>query len=56
MVIVLIKTRETHFNPFVTSRPSFDSSAKHNSRPSFVGTSTTGYNSLRGERTNDSSR
>ena len=27
----------------VTSRPSFDSSAEHSSRPSFVGTSTTCY-------------
>ena len=37
-----LDTRDS-FQPFVTSRPSFDSSAEHNSRPSFVDTSTTGY-------------
>ena len=31
------------FQPVVTSRPSFDSSVEHSSRPSFSGTSTTGY-------------
>ena len=41
--------------PVVTSRPSFDSSAKHSSRASFTGASTIGYNGLRGERTNDGS-
>ena len=39
----------------VTSRPSFDSSVEHSSRPSFVGTSTTGYDGSRGEGTNDGS-
>ena len=45
-------TRDS-FQPTVTSRPSFDSSAEHSSRPSFVGTSTTGYDGSRGEGTND---
>ena len=45
-------TRDS-FQPAVTSRPSFDSSAKHSSRPSFVGTSTTGYDGSRGKGTND---
>ena len=35
-------TRDS-FEPVVTSRPSFDSSVEHSSRPSFAGTSTTGY-------------
>ena len=43
------------FQPAVTSRPSFDSSAEHSSRPSFAGTSTTGYDGSRGEGTNDGS-
>ena len=43
------------FRPIVTSRPSFDSSPEHSSIPSFVGTSTTGYNGSRGEGTNDDS-
>ena len=43
------------FQPVVTSRPTFDSSAEHSSRPSFVGTSTTGYDGSRGEETNDGS-
>ena len=47
-------TRDS-FQPAVTSRPSFDSSAEHGSRPSFVGTSTTGYDGSRGEGTNDGS-
>ena len=47
-------TRES-FKPAVTSRPSFDSSAEHSSRPSFTGTSTTGYDGSRGEGTNDGS-
>ena len=47
-------TRDS-FQPTVTSRPSFDSSAEHNSRHSFVGTSTTGYDGSRGEGTNDGS-
>ena len=41
------------FQPVVTSRPSFDSSVEHSSRPSFAGTSTTGYDGSRGEETND---
>ena len=45
-------TRDS-FQPIVTSRPSFDLSAEHSSRPSFVGTSTTGYDGSRGEGTND---
>ena len=48
------ETRDS-FQHVVTSRPSFDSSVEHNSRPSFVGTSTTGYDGLRGEGTNDGS-
>ena len=43
------------FQLIVTSRPSFDSSVEHSSRPSFAGTSTTGYYGSRGERTNDGS-
>ena len=43
------------FQPAVTSRPSFDSSVEHSSRPSFAGTSTTGYDGSRGEGTNDGS-
>ena len=43
------------FQPVVTSRPSFDSSVEHSSRPSIVGTSTISYDGLRGEGTNDSS-
>ena len=35
------------FQPAITSRPSFDSSAKHNSRPSFVDTSNTSYDGSR---------
>ena len=41
------------FQHAVTSRPSFDSSVEHSSRPSFFGTSTTSYHSSRGEGTND---
>ena len=48
------ETRDS-LQPVVTSRPSFDSSVEHSSRPSFVGTSTTGYDGSRGEGTNDSS-
>ena len=47
-------TRDS-FQPAVTSRPSFDSSAEHSSRPSFAGTSTTGYDGSRGEGINDGS-
>ena len=47
-------TRDS-FQPVVTSRPSFYSSVEHSIRPSFVGTSTTGYDDLRGEGTNDGS-
>ena len=48
-------TRDS-FQPVVTSRPSFDSSVEHSSsRPSFAGTSTTGYDGSRGEGTNDGS-
>ena len=43
------------FQPAVTSRLSFDSSVEHSSRPSFAGTSTTGYDSSRVEGTNDGS-
>ena len=43
------------FQPAIASRPSFDSSVKHSSRPSFPSTSTTGYDGLRGEGTNDGS-
>ena len=43
------------FQPAVSSRPSFDSSVEHSSRPSFAGTSTTGYDGSRGEGTNDGS-
>ena len=42
------ETRDS-FQPVVTSRPSFDSSVEHSSRPSFSSTSTTGYDSSRGE-------
>ena len=52
---VSVKTRETHFNPVVTSQPSFDSSAEHSSKPSFTGTFTTGYDGSRGKGTNDGS-
>ena len=45
------ETRDS-FQHVVTSRPSFDSSVEHNSRLSFVGTSTTGYDGSRGEGTN----
>ena len=45
-------TRDS-FQLVVTSRPSFDSSVEHNSRPNFVGTSTTGYDDSRGRRIND---
>ena len=47
-------TRDS-FQPVVTSRPSFDSSVEHSSRPSFADTSTTGYDGSRGEGTNDGS-
>ena len=47
-------TRDS-FQPVVTSRPSFDSSAEHSSRPIFANTSTTGYDGSRGEGTNDGS-
>ena len=43
------------FQPVVTSRPSFDSRGEHSSRPSFAGASTTGYDSSRGEGTNNGS-
>ena len=49
-----LDTRDS-FQSFVTSRPSFDSSAEHNSRPSFVDTSTTGYDGSRGEGIGDGS-
>ena len=39
-------TRDS-FQPAVTSRPSFDSCVEHSSRPSFAGTSTTGYDGKR---------
>ena len=45
-------TRDS-FQPFVTSRPSFDSSVEYSSRPNFVGTSITGYDGSRGEGAND---
>ena len=48
------ETRDS-LQPVVTSRPSFDSSVEHSSRPSFAGTSTTGYDGSRGEETNDGS-
>ena len=48
------ETRDS-FQPIVTSRPSFDSSVEHSSRPSFVGTSTTSYDGSRGKGTNDGS-
>ena len=35
------------FQPTVTSRPYFDSSVEHSSRPSIAGTSTTGYDGSR---------
>ena len=47
-------TRDS-FQPVVTSLPSFDSSVEHSSRPSFAGTSTTGYDGPRGEGTNNGS-
>ena len=47
-------TRDS-FQPVDISRPSFDSSAKHSSRPSFAGTFSTGYDGLRGEGANDGS-
>ena len=43
------------FQPAVISRPSFDSSVEHSSRPSFAGTSTTSYDGSRGERSNNDS-
>ena len=43
------------FQLAVTSRPSFDSSVEHSSRPNFTGTSATGYDDSRGEGTNDGS-
>ena len=48
------ETRDS-FQHVVTSRPSFDSSVEHSSRPSFAGTSSTGYDGSRGEGTNDGS-
>ena len=48
------ETRDS-FQHVVTSRPSFDSSVEHSSRPSFADTSTTGYDGSRGEGTNDGS-
>ena len=48
------ETRDS-FKPVVTSRPSFDLSFEHSSRPSFAYTSTIGYDSSRGEGTNDGS-
>ena len=47
-------TRDS-FHHVVTSRPSFDSSVEHSSRPSFAGNSTTGYDGSRGEGTNGGS-
>ena len=47
-------TRDS-FQPVVTSRPSFDSSAKNSSKPSFASTSTTGYDGSRGEGIHDGS-
>ena len=47
-------TRDS-FHPIATSRPSFDSSVEHSSRPSFSSTSTTSYDGSRGEGTNDCS-
>ena len=43
------------FQPNVTSRPSFDSSVEHSSRPTFAGTYTTSYDGSREEGTNDCS-
>ena len=43
------------FQPAVSSQPFFDSSVEHRSRSSIAGTSTTGYDGLRGEGTNDGS-
>ena len=43
------------FQPAVTSRPSFVLSDEQSSIPSFVSTSTTGYDGSRGEGTNDGS-
>ena len=48
------ETRDS-FQHVVTSRPSFDSNVEHSSRPSFTGTSTTGYDGSRVEGTNDGS-
>ena len=47
-------TRDS-FQPAITSRPSFDSSTKHSSRPSFASTSTKGYEGSREEGTDDDS-
>ena len=47
-------TRDS-FQPAVTSRPSFDSSVEHSSRPSITGTSTIDYDDSRREGTNDGS-
>ena len=47
-------TRDS-FKSTITSRPSFDSSVEHSSRPSFACASTTGYDGSRGEGTNDGS-
>ena len=43
------------FPTVVTSRPSFDSSVEHSSRPSFASTSTIGYDGLGGEGSSDGS-
>ena len=51
----VVISNEWSSQPAVTSRPSFDSSVEHSSRPSFAGTSTTGYDGSRGEGTNDGS-
>ena len=47
-------TRDS-FKLVVTSRPSFDLSVEHSSRPNFSSTSTTGYDGSREEGTNDDS-
>ena len=52
---VLVKTRGTHFNPLLLLDPLLILSVEHSSRPSFAGTSTTGYDGLRGKGTNDGS-
>ena len=52
---VSVKTRGTHFNPLLLLDPFLDLSVEHGSRPNFAGASTTGYNGLRGEGTNDGS-